>query len=59
MFLILHFKVFFFSDDGNDLHLNHLSCIVNMSNIEISAEEIMFALAKLPSKVSRTPDGIP
>ena len=53
------FHSVFISDDGNDLHLNYLSSIVTMSNIEITAEDIVFALAKLPSKVSRTPDGIP
>ena len=53
------FHSVFISDDGNDLHLNYLSSIVTMSNIEITAEDIVFALAKLPSKVSRTPNGIP
>ena len=45
------FQSVFLSDDGNDLHLNHLSSIVNMSNMVafIMLKDIMFALAKLPS----------
>ena len=48
----------FITDNGQNLHLNELSYIAKMNNIEVTANGITTALANMSNKIFRTPDEI-
>ena len=52
------FQSIFTIDNGIKIQFQQPNNVNTMSNIDISASDILSSLAKLPTKVSRTPDGI-
>ena len=53
------FQSIFTTDNGIKIQFQQPNNVNTMSNFDISASDILSALAKLSNKVSRIPDGIP